>query len=168
MRDSFPFGNLGEGQQQNTHIQRKRAVSQIILIEIDLDRYGKLISAVDLRPAGQSGSQHVHPLFRTQCDQIILVVQGGTRADKTHVSSEDAPELWQLIQAGCAQESADGGQPLVRVTKEMCRNRRGVGAHGAKLGHFEDGIVPADAVGPVENRAGRGQLDSQGNQQHGY
>ena len=48
----------------------------------------------------------------------------------------------------------------------MRGHSRGVRPHGAELGHFEEAVVFADPVGPVQNRSNWSQFDRQGSDQH--
>jgi len=56
-RDPFTPHHLQEGKKYDPEIQKKGAMIQVVLVKIHLDRNGKFIPSVDLRPPGQPGSQ---------------------------------------------------------------------------------------------------------------
>jgi len=60
----FPPHNLNKSHEEDSQIKEKRAVLKIIFIELNLNRDGKLIPAVYLRPAGKAGDKNMDALFR--------------------------------------------------------------------------------------------------------
>ncbi len=119
---------------------------QVGRIEADFVGDGEFVAAVDLRPTSEAWDELVYALAGAQGDQIVLVEEGGARADEAHIAFEYAPELRQFIEAGFADEGADGGEPSFRLVQQMRGYRWGVGAHAAEFWHFEDGVVFADAI----------------------
>ena len=109
----------------------------------------------------------MNALFGTQRDQIILIEQGRSRPDNAHVTTQNTPELWQLIQARFTKKIANRSEPTIWIAKQMGGDGWGVDAHGTKFWHFEDFVVATNPVGPVENGAGGRELDQQGHEQHG-
>jgi len=56
----------------------------------------QVIPLVDLCPASQSRQQLMHPILSVQGDQILLIEVCRTRADRNHISLENAPQLGQI------------------------------------------------------------------------
>ena len=154
MRDTFTPDHFDKGQKDDPQIQQKGSLPQVPFVKLDLDRDRQFIPAVDLCPAGQAGREMVDPFFGPQGNQVILIKESRTRTDNAHIAGQDAPQLWQFIQAGFAQELADRSQPLIRIPQQVGGHGRGIGAHGAEFWHPEDAVLPAHPVGPVQHRPG--------------
>jgi hypothetical protein len=103
----------------------------------------------------------MHAATRAQSDQIILIIEGRTWADKAHVAHQDAPELRQFIEASAAKKSADRREMASRIGHEMCRQLGRVDMHAAELRHQKDCIILSDSFGPIEG----GTLGSQSNRE---
>src|SRR2546421_9527252 len=100
----------------------------------------------------------MHTFFCAQTNQIMLIVKGRTRPDETQITSDNAIELWQLVQARPAQKVPEGIDILSRLREEMSRNFGSTQAHGPELGHSKDSVVFSHAVRPIEYRASRGEF----------
>lgn len=149
MADPSSLENLEQGQAQNPHVQAERLMLHVKFVELDFVRYGKLISAVDLGVPRNSGNQPMNPFLGSQRGEIALVEERRSRPDQAHVALEYAVELRQLVQAEPAQDLPDGSHPVGGVFKQMRRYGRCSLTHGPELGHFENSVIFADAVGPV-------------------
>ena len=55
-------------------------------------------------------------------------------------------------------------QKPLRVKQQVGRHRWRIDAHGAKLGHFKNPVMPPDAVGPINDGPTRRQTNQQGHQ----
>src|SRR5271155_4301508 len=89
-------------------------------------------------------------------------------ADQRQVAGEnDIEELWQFVEAGLADETADAGDARVVLGDELARG--GVGMldiHRAKFVDFDESIVEAVAALLEEDRSLAVELDGYGDQQH--
>ncbi len=146
VRDAVAAQHAQGREAQDTRIAPERLVLQIPRIQRHFLRYGQLIAAIDLRPAGQAGAQGVDVGLGAQCDQVVLVVQRRARADPAHFAAQNVPELRQFIQAAAAQKTADGGEPLFGALQQMRGHFGRVDAHAAELGHAKQHVVAPDAV----------------------
>lgn len=153
MGDPLPFQAADHGQPEDFQIEAKTPFFEILLVESHLDRDGQIVTAVHLRPPGDSGLEPVNALLSPQGDEIVLVEQCGSRPDKAHVACQHAVQLGNLVQAELAQKLSDGGDPAFRVFQKMGGDGRGVRVHGPELGHQEEGIVATDSPGPMKYRA---------------
>ena len=78
----------------------------------------------------------------------MLIKKRWARPHQAHITSQNAPQLWQFIQAAPSEEGADWRQPLVRVLQKVRSDSGGVHAHAAKFWHFEDLIALWEAEEP--------------------
>jgi len=85
-------------QKQGSQIKSQRPVFQIIFIEFNFDRNWKVIPAVNLCPARYPRYEFVDTLFRSQFNQIILVVQCRPGSYKAHVAFQHAKNLRHFVQ----------------------------------------------------------------------
>jgi hypothetical protein len=67
------------------------------------------------RPAGDAGKQVVQATRGAQGDQIVLIEEGRPRTDQAEIAAKNADQLWQLVEAGLAQEGADRRQIAFRM-----------------------------------------------------
>ena len=88
---------------------------EIIFIEFYFDGYRKFIASMNLGPSGKAGGEKMDPLFRSQCNEIILIEQGGPRPDKTHVAAKDTQELREFVKTGFAEKFSEKGHIIVRI-----------------------------------------------------
>lgn len=129
---------------QDVYVEAERATFEIFDIEFYLLWNRQFVPAIDLRPSRQSGQELVDTMGGAQLYQIILIVECRPWPDETHLPLENAPELWQFVEAGFAQKRADGCQKPIWIFEQMRGNRRCVDAHAAKFRHQEDLIETAD------------------------
>lgn len=95
----------------------------------------------------------MYTCFRAQFNQVELIEQRWTWSNKTHVAFENASELRKLVQTGFSYEAAYSGQMGTWITQQMRRYRRRANLHAAKLGHFENLVISAYAVRPIQRGA---------------
>jgi hypothetical protein len=96
----------------------------------------------------------------------LLIEQRRARAHKAHVPRQNAPQLRQLVQAALAQERTNGRQVRAGISQQMSSHRRRAHPHAAELRHFENHIVPTNAVRPIQDGAFGRQPDDHRHQQH--
>ena len=107
---------------------------------------------------------------------LDLAGQRRARAHHAHVALEHIEELGQLVEGILAQKAAERGD--ARVVGDFEQHAvalvhvhhvgaalLGVADHGAELDAAEDAALLADALGGVEDRARRIQLDGDGDRQ---
>ncbi len=140
---------------------------QVIFVVLNLHGYGEFVAAVDLGPAGNPGDQAMDSSLGPQIHQVKLVEQGRPRPNETHVSSQHAVKLRQLVQAEFPQHVADGRDPAFRIVEKMGGEGRSPLAHGPEFRHSEDGVVSADPVGPIYGLSFRAEPDQNSEQEHG-
>src|SRR5262249_40871804 len=98
---------------------------------------------------GDAGPYRMPPcLPRRVAGQVLH--QKRTRAHEAHVANQDVPQLRQLIEAACAQESPESGEPLV-VWKETSTVIVSV-VHGPKLHERKGPSVEARPALPEQHR----------------
>ena len=68
-----------------------------------------LLRPVDLSEAGEAGSNRKKQIVALHllAELVHKMLAVGARSDKAHVTSEDAPELWQLVHPGLSENSTD-------------------------------------------------------------
>ncbi len=165
----------GDGLDQNFEIAKHAAAFDIFDVEPDLLVEGELGAASDLPEAGQAGGN-------LQTASIFVGVkldfarQGRPGADEGHIALEDIDQLGQLVEAGAAEDAAEGGDSRVALhfegagvdvlveLGELVLEAVGVADHGAELVEAEDAFVLTDPVVSVEDRAAILQPDDQGDQ----
>ncbi len=153
LSNSFAFDHFKKSAEDNPEIQEERVILQVVFVEFHLLGNSEFVAPIDLRPAGQAGSQHMNSPLSAEFDQVVLVEEGGTRTDNAHVALQNADQLGKFVNAGFAEESADHGPVPVRIFEEVGRHGGRISPHGAEFGHPENRVEPADAVGPVERRS---------------
>ncbi len=159
VRHTITLNHFKEGDPQNLDIEPKALTHQVFSIKRHLLRNRQLVPTIDLCPAGQARHQGVHPLLCAQCNQVLLIEQRWARAYKAHVPRQNAPQLRQLVQAALAQERPDGCQVRPGISQQMRGHRRRANPHAAELRHFEDHIVSANAVRPIQGGPFGSQAD---------
>lgn len=152
MRDADAAQDDEEGAPDDVKVEAQGLAGEVLGVHADLLGDTEVVTAVDLGPAGEAGGKFVDAVLGAQFNQVVLVEQRRARADNAHVAFEDAPELGELVEGRATEEGADGGEPGVRVLQQVGSDFGSVCPHGAELGHAEDAVVAADAVGPVDGR----------------
>ena len=158
--NSTPAKHLYNRQQKAFHIHCQGFQSSlghclhILPVKLRLFRDLQLIPTVDLRPAGQPGTDVVGAVFVPFRDQIELVPESWAGSHDGHLSGKDVPDLRQLIQAALAQKTSDFCNILIRVLQQMRRHVVGRGhLHGAEFVELEVRLVDAHPLLAEEDRA---------------
>ena len=81
-------------------------------VELDPLRPRKCVAAGDLGPAGNARGNFEAPALKIIV-LLDLVAEGWARPNDAHVTADDVPELWQLVEGPPAQEGPDPRNPLV-------------------------------------------------------
>lgn len=144
MLDASSAGYFYDGHGKNAQIEKKAPPFEVFGIQRDFVRNRQFIPAVYLRPAREPRWKRMYIPFRACGDQIILVEKRRARPDEAHIPLQDAPNLREFIQAGFAQEAADGGQVLYGIIEEMGRDNGRIYLHRSELRHPEQTITAAD------------------------
>jgi hypothetical protein len=146
-----------EGERYDLQIQRKRLRCHVFGVEANLPWNFQFIAAIDLRPTGNPGNQSMHAVPGAKRHQIVLIEERWTWSHQTKISTTDADQLRQFVQAGLAQQSSDRGQIKLRLLQQMRRYLRSVEAHRPELGHAKKTIIFSYALGPMQGGAARRQ-----------
>ena len=93
-----------KGTEKAAKIHTRTIFFHIITVEFCLDGNLQFISAIDLRPSGESGKHIIGTVFIPFRDQIILVPERRSRSHDAHVPFEDIEDLRELIQTGATQK----------------------------------------------------------------
>lgn len=99
VRDSIPRRHLDHCLPQDREVESQGTTVEILLVEPHLFGTRKVVSTVDLCPAGQSRHQRVHAARGAQCDEVVLIEQGGSGTNETHLTTKNAPELRDFVEA---------------------------------------------------------------------
>jgi hypothetical protein len=151
---------------KDVQVEQEGSVLQIVFVIANLHWNGQIIPAVDLRPSSETWRQSMDALSSPQFNEVVLIEQCRPGTDKAHISLDDAEQLRQFIQAAFAQKFADHREIMIGIFEQMRGHHRGVDLHGAKFGHFEEGVVSPDPIGPVQDGPFRGELNQQGHHCH--
>lgn len=90
-----------------------------------------------------------------------------SRADEGHLAGEDVEELWELVDGGFPDEAADAGDARVaRDGPALLFVGFSLLHHGAELVHHERPVMKADALLFKDDRARRGELDEDRDDEH--
>ena len=141
--------NLQCSEADDPDIEAERLAPEIFDLKPDLFGNRKLIPTIHLRPSRQTGYEVVDTVLGSQFRQIMLIEQCGTGPNKAHIASQNAPELGQLIKAGCAQERADRSLMTFGVRQQMGCNCRSPDTHRPEFRHLEDSVLPPDPIRPI-------------------
>jgi hypothetical protein len=138
VRNSIVAEQLGDCSYHDLEIEHHRPTLQVFSIEFYFFCNGKLVAPIDLSPAGDSRPESVDPGLTAQVNKIVLIEQGRTRADETHVADQDTPELWNFVETGAAQEPADRRKDCLWIRHKMRCQRGRARSHRSKLGHAKE------------------------------
>ena len=86
-----------DGAKEALYIHPEAQMLHIIAIQPGFIGNFQLIPAVDLRPAGQTGSDVVGTILIPLGQQIILIPERRPRPDDRHIPHKDVPQLRQLV-----------------------------------------------------------------------
>ena len=132
--NAFMFENGSNGSKKAFHIKEKALFLHIFSVIARLFCDFQLISAVNLRPAGESRPNIIGTVCIARSDQIFLIPQRGPRSDDAHISHKNIPNLRQFVQAVFSQKSPDTGEILLRILQQMRRHiMRRIHFHAAKF-----------------------------------
>ena len=130
-------------------IEADAPVAEVVKVVLDSFGDGRVATkSVDLGPPGDAGLDVVTGviLFELRGELVDIERPFGARADDAHVAFEDVKELWNFIEAGVTQESADSCTARVVANGPT---RPGLFArchpHRAELIHLKDLALEADA-----------------------
>jgi hypothetical protein len=121
-------------------------------VELDSLGPGKRRAPVDLGPAREPWPD-IQPAPLVLVVLLHLVAQRRPRADHTHVSADDVPQLRQLVDRRSSQDPANAGDPRVALVdrvpgaEALCSHH-----HRAQLQDLEVIAVLPHASLPVEDR----------------
>ena len=137
-------------QKDNLQIEADAPVAEVVKVVLDSFGDGRVATkSVDLGPPGDAGLDVMTGvvLFELGGELVDIERPFGARADDAHVAFEDVKELWNFIEAGVTQESADSCTARVVANGPT---RPGLFArchpHRAELIHLECFSVHADTV----------------------
>src|SRR5262249_21718856 len=147
----------------------KRTRADILEVHADPVREGYGTAAADLPEASQTG-RYIQAPPQPALTGLGLRARQRPRADQRHISTNNIPELRQLIQAGFAQNTTQGSharilfdlerRPVLLIKGHEIRlPGLGVNHHGAELVHQEGFSAPAAAQLLEKDRAARGAPD---------
>src|SRR5262245_36170736 len=162
-----------DGVEDDERVERERQVLDVEQVVLQL-----LQRVLD---AGAVGVAHLCPTGESRPQNMPLTIEGDlsrqfgdklrsfrTRADETHVTLEDIPQLRQFVEAAASQEPADRRHTNVAFLCRPHRARRffGVGRHRSELMQREYAAELADALLVVQHCAWRCQPDKGRDHQH--
>src|SRR5438874_11168789 len=106
-----------EGPGDDHEIEPDGAVVEVEEVVAELDARVAQVAAIDLGEAGDAGADTVPLLVAGNLALELLNEAGalGARADDAHLAAQDVDELRDLVQAGLAEQAADGRQAGVVV-----------------------------------------------------
>src|ERR1700723_1945919 len=114
-----------------------------------------------LSPSGEPGPDDVPQVVVGDFFVEFLDEFGafGSGSHKTHVTSEDVPELWDFIESCLAHKASETGHALVVFLSPHRSARFGTFVHRAKFKDRE--LTPSQSYSSlaVENRSGRRNTD---------
>ena len=153
--------------EQEPDIVEKAPFFDVFAVKLCLDGDLQFVSAADLRQPCQSRFHVVGVVQIPFGDQVVLVPQGGSRTDETHLTGENVEQLRQLVDRRFPDELSDLGDVRVRVIQLMRGGVRiGVGIHGAELQDLKDLLVLPDPVLFEEHGALAVEFDGERHDQH--
>src|SRR3546814_118234 len=165
--------------EHNLYVRSERPAADILGIELNPPFVIDVIAPTYLPKSGNAW-----PAAEIILDVLAIARHLGRndrpRSDQTHIALQDVEDLWQLVEAALAQESADHGyarivrelevpipfRPCGRIaTKHLFQHFFRIGHHRAKLPARECPAVLSDARMPEERRPAV-QFDDEKNQRH--
>ena len=142
LADAVRPQHLEQGQQENLDVEPKAPVVHIPDVKIEFLFPGDRVPAVDLRPAGNAWLNLVTPtLVRAVARQVLG--QQWSRSHKAHFTSENVPDLRQLVETTAAQEAPENRQAL-SIGQENAVGIAGI-CHRTELEKRERLVSMADA-----------------------
>ena len=144
-------------------VQPETHMSNIVAVQLCLDRDREFVPAVDLCPAGQAWHAVVGPILIPLGHQIVLVPESGARAHNAHFPFQDIEQLRQLIQTGLAQKMPHRRNERIRIFQHMGGHIvRRIGAHTAEFVDGEKGLALSHPFLLEQHRAGAGEFYAEG------
>ena len=178
-----PGGHLGDdrwdGPQDDFHVEQECQFPRVADIQPHHFLEGGPVLSAHLPQAGQA-RDGVEAPHLPGVEFVGFVGQAGARPDEAHVAEKDVDQLGELVDAGRAENTAEGDDPGVPGVVELGHHffvadqllqvvlvggRVGVRVHRAELPYGEYPAEVADPFLPEQDRAGRDDLDEQGDQQ---
>ena len=122
----FPEDDGAECHKQNLEVKPPSAVSKVVKVILQAAQH--LLHCVRVSVVQSRVTRH------SRTDLIEIDISGvvlenlvnieftlGTGTDKGHITAEDIPQLWQLVQMVCADELADLCQTRVVISSTMAQ-----------------------------------------------
>lgn len=171
LADAISPKYLPEGAPQNGEVEAEGEVVYIPHVTGKFFFPTCFVAAVNLRPASDAGAGFVAAhLLGSVAGEVLH--EERPWPDEAHFPFEDVPQFGQFVEAGGAEEAAEGGQ-AVGIGQELAVGIPLVG-HGAEFDEGEGAAVVAGALlgeedGGAEAEAdenGRGQQDGGSKHQH--
>ena len=171
--------NRGNGFQDDHHVEQERPFSRVADVQTHHLLEGGPVLPAHLPQAGQA-RDGVEASHLPGAEFVGFVGQAGPWPDEAHVAEKDVDQLREFIDAGCAENIAEGDDPGVPAVIELghhffvvdqfpqivpVEGCFGVHMHRAELPHGEHPAEVADPFLSEQDRAGRDDLDEQGDQQ---
>ena len=153
--------------QHDIDIQPERPVVHVMkIVPQPFFKTGVAAPAVDLRVSGETASNGValvvlNVLFaKFACELGTL----RARSDKTHIATQDVPQLRQFIEAVTAKVVTDSSAPWIgRYRPYRAEIPLGVLAHRSELDDREAAAIQANASLAIKDRAAAVHPHGQGN-----
>ena len=123
-------------------------MSDIVFIINDFLLGLELISAIDLRKAGESGSyrETILEFGDVFVKFLIEAFSFGTRTDKAHIADEDIKKLGKLVQPAPAKSTPELSAAHILRVGPFRTILLGVDMHSAEFEHCEGLAAPAEPL----------------------
>src|SRR6516225_5413690 len=105
MLDAMALQHAPEGLPEDAQIEDEASALEVFGIETHFLGNRQFVAPVDLRPTGNARPQPLHAVLGAQRDQVVLVEKRWTRADETHVATQNAPKLRKFVEARLTQHA---------------------------------------------------------------
>lgn len=157
---TFAEGDGFDGLKQVHEVDPDGPVADVPSVHGDALFVGGVAAAAGLPHACDAGQDHA-VLAEVVAVALDLLRDNRARADEAHVAADDVPELWQLVEAGLAEEGAEFSDARVVLELEVLLPLfAGLGVllevflegflcvrdHGLELVAREEHAIPADAL----------------------
>ena len=125
--DAVAFDDAPDGPKEAPDVHAEADAPAVVSVQLRLIGDLQLVSAVDLRQAGQARHHIVGRVCFPFRYQVRLVPKRRPGTDHAHLPAEDVPDLGELVKRAFPEESSGSGDILIRVRQQMGRHimRRG-------------------------------------------
>ena len=141
---TIAFKDGGEGKENDLEIEKGGFAPEVFFLKCDFGFERKFITAVDLRPAGETGFELVHSGSNAELHKVVLVVECRAWPYKNHIAFDDVDEVGEFIQTEFADERTCFEQVFFGITEEVSGNVGGVFFHAAEFVQLEKAVVFSD------------------------